>query len=412
MRNDGDVEAALSTAAKIAEAAYSYPFLAHATLEPQNCTARFENGRLELWACTQAPDRGRQWIARTLGMDPRDVTIHVVRGGGGFGRRAVNDFLIEAAWIARESGTPIQLLWSREDDFQHDFYRPGGFHFLKAGIDSAGHVVAWRNHFVSYLVNTEFALHTEMVPHEFPARFVPHYSLGTSAMPLDVPVGPHRSPGANSFAFVIQSFIDELANLAGQDPLEFRLRLLGDQSVVGEGMMAYHVDRMRAVLTKVADMADWDHRTDLPLRTGKGIAFHRSSRGYFAEVVQATVAKDGTPRVDKVWVAGDIGHTIINPLNAVSQVQGAVLDGLSAALHQQVRLVGGTAAVRNFSTYPLLRMPDVPEIEVQFIRSHYPPTGLGEPALPPVIPALTSALSAATGVRIRELPINKALLAV
>jgi isoquinoline 1-oxidoreductase beta subunit len=303
----------------------------------------------------------------------------------------------------------VQLLWSREDDLQQDFYRPGGFHFFKGGLDASGKLVAWRDHFVTFAVETEFASHAEMNATEFPARFVPNYQLGVSSIPIGVPIGPFRSPGHNAISFVVQSFVDELAHAAGVDPLTFRLDLLGEKSQ-GDGLAFYDVNRMRAVLILAAEKAGWAERRNLPPRSGMGIAFHRSSRGYFAEVVKVSVEPDGTPKISQVWVVGDIGGHVINPLNAVNQVQGAVLDGISTALYQKVIIESGAAKLGNFDSYPLMRIPDSVPVDVSFIKSEGPPTGLGEPALPPVIPALTNAIFAATGVRIRELPIDPYLL--
>ena len=410
VRDDGDFARAMAGAAKTVTAAYDYPFVAHAPMEPQNCTARFEGGRMEIWAPTQFPEAGRQLVARTLGLDPDKVTVQPVRGGGGFGRRAINDFMVEAAWIAREAGAPVQLLWSREDDLQHDHYRPGGFHFLQGGVDGAGKLTAWRDHFVTFTASGQFASVTNMDAAEFPARFVPNCQLGVSAMPLGVPVGPLRAPRANAISFVTQSFIDELAHAAGADPVEFRLRLLGDQEWVGDGPQPYAAGRMRGVLRLVAEKSGWARRSSLPARTGMGVAFHFSHLGYFATVVQASVAADGALKVDKVWTAGDVGRQIINPLGAVNQVQAAVIDGLSVALHQQVPIEGGAARVGNFNTYPLLRMREAPPVEVHFLTSDNNPAGLGEPALPPTIPALTNAIFAATGKRVRSLPIDPAQL--
>jgi isoquinoline 1-oxidoreductase beta subunit len=420
-RKDGDVAAALAGAARSVEAAYVYPFISHASMEPQNCTAWFKpaSGVLELWAPTQNPGSGQALVASTFNLPKEKIVLHITRSGGGFGRRLSSDFIVEAAAIAQKVAAPVKLTWTREDDLQQDHFRAGGFHFLRGGVDAQGKLTAWHDHFVTFANRIEKDGGSVLQPgsggnlsgDEFPARWVPNCLIEQTPLECRIPMGPWRAPGSNVFAWVIHSFIDELAHAAGKDPVAFRLDLLGDRDIMpgtGERGVPYNVARMRGVLQAVADKADWGKR---PFVRGKGagVAFHFSHRGYCAQVAEVTVSKDGKLTVDRVVVVTDIGAQVVNLSGAEHQVQGSVIDGLSTLLQPALDIEKGRVVQSNFHDYQLIRLPDIPlKIESHFLKTDYPVTGLGEPVFPPVAPAICNAIFAATGKRVRALPLAKA----
>ncbi|WP_312487251.1 xanthine dehydrogenase family protein molybdopterin-binding subunit [Massilia timonae] len=422
LRKDGDVAAALKGAARTVEAAYSYPFISHASMEPQNCTAWIKpDGALELWAPTQNPNAGQALVSGTCGIPKEKITMHIIRSGGGFGRRLSSDFIVEATAIAQrmKDKAPVKLTWTREDDLQHDHFRPGGFHFLRGGVDKAGKVVGWHNHFVTFANRVEqdgkSALRPgsggSLSPDEFPGRWLANCQLEQTALECSVPMGPWRAPGSCVFAWAFHSFIDELAHAGGRDPLAFRLELLGDKDIMAPSVergQPYNVARMRAVLQTAADKAGWGKKK-FARGQGQGIAFHFSHRGYVAQVAEVTVSQDGKVKVDRVVVASDVGPTIINLSGAENQVEGSVIDGLSTLMFPELNLENGRIVQSNFHDYQLLRIGDAPaKIEMHFVKSDQPVTGLGEPPLPPLAPAVCNAIFAATGKRVRELPLSKA----
>jgi isoquinoline 1-oxidoreductase beta subunit len=418
LRKDGDPAAAFAGAARVVEAAYSYPFISHASIEPQNCTAWFRDGGFEIWAPTQNPAAGQNLVATTLAVPKERITLHLTRSGGGFGRRLSADYIVEAAAIAQRVAAPVKLTWSREDDLRHDHYRAGGFHFLRGAIDAQGRVVGWHNHFVTFanrvLRDGKSVLQpgsgASLSGDEFPGRWVANCLLEQTALESGIPMGPWRAPGSNVFAWVFHSFIDELAHAAGRDALEFRLELLGEREIVpasNERGLPYHAGRMKRVLREVAARSNFGQRK-LPRGQGQGIAFHFSHRGYIAQVAEVTVSKAGALKVDRVVVVSDIGAQIVNASGAENQVQGSVIDALGALKYQELDVQRGRVVQGNFGDYPMIRIADAPpKIEVHFLQTGFPVTGLGEPAFPPLAPAVCNAIFAATGLRVRQLPLSR-----
>jgi isoquinoline 1-oxidoreductase beta subunit len=400
-RTDGDVDKAISGAARVVEAAYSYPFISHTNLEPQNCLVHVQGDRAEIWAPTQNPDGARKLASQVLGIAAEKIQVTITRIGGGFGRRLDSDPVAEAAVISQRLGAPVKLTWNRTDDLQHDHYRPGGFHFLKGAVDADGSLSAWRSHHVSFGSN--------LGADDYPARFVPNYLLLNSKLENGVPQGPWRAPGSCTYAWMICCFLDELAHAAGRDPVEFNLALLGDRDLVpgtGERGRPYNAARMRNVVRQVAERSGW--RKPLARGKGMGLGYYFSHQGYIAEVAEVTVSPKGDLKVDRVVAAVDVGSQIVNMSGAENQVQGSITDGLNAAWRQELDIRQGRVVQANFNEYPMLRIPDAPRaIEIHFVKTDNPPTGLGEPALPPLAPAVCNAIFAATGKRVRQLPISR-----
>ena len=404
LRQDGDVEAALEGAAQVVTSSYHYPYVSTANLEPQNCTAVYTSGRLDIWAPTQRPKRGRSLVADTLGMEERDIHVNMTRIGGGFGRRLRSDFMVECAWIAREIGRPVQLQWSREDDLQHDFYRPAAWHHFKAGLNEQGHLIAFDHHFITVGRDGKRGLGAGLPADQYPAGLVPNFRLRQSIIDTHVPSGSWRSPGDSAYCWAYQGFFDELCEASRRDPLEFRLDLLSRTY----GEVPFDVERAKGTLRLVAEKAGWGSR-DLADGKGLGIAFHFDHGGYVAQVAEVT-AQGSQVKVDRVIAVCDVGP-IINLSGAQAQVEGCIIDALSTA-QLEVTFEKGAAVQQNFDTYELLPIEKAPAVDCHFIQSDNPPTGLGLPPIAPATPAITNAIYAASGVRVHTLPLSRSGIVV
>lgn len=402
----GDVAAAFARSAKIVEAEYTFPLLSHAPLEPQNATAHFHDGRLEIWSPSQIPSLANPALG--AGIEPDRVTMHLVRAGGGFGRRLVSEYDVEVARIARAvteeraaaglPSVPVKLLWTREDDMAHDQYRPAGFHTLKAGLDADGNLIAHQ----VFVAST-----ASRVPNnEFPRGFVENALITSEdVLPFDIPTGAMRAPPTNGLSFVMQCYIDEVAIAAGRDPLQYRLDLLA-RPAGGGPAGGFNPARAAGVLEAVRDMSDWARRDRLPAGTGMGVAFQFAHSGYVAYVVELTVDDARAVKINRVWSAVDIGRQIVNPSAAENLVEGGFIEGMSHMMAWEITIDKGRVVQSNFHQYQPTRMSQVPSsIEVRFLETDFDPTGLGEPSLPPAIPAICNAIYAACGDRIRSLPI-------
>lgn len=406
VKEAGKVDEAFASAKKTVEAYYTYPFVSHSPLEPMNCTAQFKDGALTFWAPTQMPTNALRLVATATGVPAEKITIHQTRIGGGFGRRLMNDYMCQVGVIAKQlNGVPVKLTWTREDDMMHDFLRPGGFHAFKGAIDAQGKISAWQQHQIAFVANDRPVSGGAMNGNEVPGPFVPNFKLAQTKIEIATPCGPWRAPGSNVFAFTTQCFIHELAVAAGRDHLEVLLELFGEPRQLPPNAGGLHTGRAAAVVKLAAEKAGWGQK--LPAGRGLGLAFYYSHAGHFAEVAEVSVDKNKKLTLHKVVVAGDIGP-IINLSGAENQIQGSVIDGFSTMMGLEIGIEGGRIKQNNFHQYPLLRIKNAPPVvEAHFIQSDYDPTGAGEPALPPLAPAVANAIFAATGHRVRTLPLTR-----
>lgn len=404
----GNVDNAFAHAAKTVEAYYEYPFAAHAPMEPMNTTAHWHDGIIEIWTPTQQPNRAIPSLTALAGVKEEKVVIHQTRVGGGFGRRLVNDYGCEAAAIALKIDRPVKLQWTREDDFSHDFYRPAGYHQIKGAIDKNGKLDAWQEHFITFTADGKAAasgaVYTENLKY---STIAPNLRRTSTLMPLIIPTGPWRAPGDNAQVFAVQSFMHELSLAAGRDHVEFLVEAV-NRPVPELAPKAKNVNfspaRASGVIKLCAEKAGWGK--PLPKGSGLGLAWCYSHAGHVAQAVELSVDANKRIKVRRIVAVIDVGP-IVDMAGAEAQAQGASTDAFSTAMGLQINIENGRIQQQNYNDYPTLRMPFAPMlIEAYFIQSDFPPTGMGEPAFPAFAPALGNAIFAATGERVRSLPLR------
>ena len=429
-RNIGDVDAALSKAARVIEAEYHVPHLAHVPMEPPAAIARVEGGKCEVWAPTQYPQEARTQAATTTGLPENDVQVHVTFLGGAFGRKAKSDFVAEAAFLAREAGRPVRVQWAREDDVRHDYYNAVNTQLLTAGLDERGKVVAWRLRTAFPPISSTFKPTNQPSAGDLQQGItdrplaVPNVRAETCRADVHVRIGWLRSVYNIFHAFSVNSFIDELAHARGEDPRAMQLEILGPDRIVtlaelgvdklsnyGDSLEKHPIDtgRWRRVIERATQMARWDKRRS----DGRvlGLAAHRSFLTYVAVVVSVVRNKTGQIAVDEAWVAADAG-TVVNQERARSQMEGAVIFGMSHTFHGGATMKRGVTEQSTFGDYRLVRIGEAPRrIHVHIADSDGPPGGIGEPGVPPVAPAIANAVFVLTGQRIRQLPLTPLLVA-
>lgn len=397
------------------EAFYEYPFVAHLCMEPMNCTAHYKTAgtkanpnskdHVELWIPTQAPTRAYGPAKSLFGLEQSQVTVNQMRLGGSFGRRVYNEYVCEVIAISKRVGAPVKLTWTREDDIHHDFYRVGGFQAIKGSVDAKGKLIAFENHHMGMQTDGKAVSGSGFRENEFPLQNVENALVSNTMFDIKTPCGPWRAPRSNTNAFVVQSFLDELAHAADRDYADFLLEILGEPRWFDPGnIRSLNTGRAADVIKLAVKEAGWGQK--MPKGSGLGLAFFFSHAAHVAEVAHVSVDKNKKLTVHKVTVAVDVGP-IINMSGATSQVEGAVIDGLSTMMAQKITMENGRTEQSNFHDYSVLRMPAAPAVDIHFIQSDNEPTGLGEPALPPLAPAIGNAIFAATGERVRKMPLSE-----
>jgi len=388
-------------------AEYELPFMAHAPMEPGNCTAHYQGSKCELWAPTQVPQDCRDSVAQAIGLDPDQVKVNVTLMGGGFGRRLEHDYAVEAAQVSKAINAPVKVIWTREDDMRFSTYRPASLHQLSAIVDGEGYPVGLTHRIIAPSISGQKGqpvpngVDPDLPDEAGPVYGIPNYTIEYVMTETPVPLGWMRSVYALQAGFALESFIDELAVSAGKDPLKFRLHLLGKDQDLPYFTTTWHTARMRGVLQLVAEQSGWDK--PLPAGQYRGVACFGCFASYMAEVVEITMEND-QPRVHKVVAAVDCGQ-VVNPSILEQQIQGGIVYGLANALRAKITIEKGRVVQGNFDDYAPLRMDETPAVEVHAVSSQESPTGIGEPSVPPLAPALCNAIYAATKKRIRALPI-------
>jgi isoquinoline 1-oxidoreductase beta subunit len=419
VRDDGAFDEAMTAASRVVSARYEVPFVSHSPMEPQNCIVHVREDGAHVIAPTQSPSGANRAVAGVTDLPRESIHVEMTMVGGGFGRRLTNDFVAEAAMISSRTGTPVKLQWSREDDLQHDFYRPSGLHELRAAIGPEGEITAWTHRLASagkYYrrpnVKPEEQYAAELYVDDFPANIIENLRMEWFEVKSGVPRGSWRAPAHTANAFAVQSFLDEIAHATGKDPLALRLELYGQNRALPYGQHGgpeFNPWRLSRLLKHVA--ARIGLQRPRPKGRGVGIAAHFTFGGYGAHAVEVTVSAGGELKIERIIAAVDCG-VVVNPMGVEAQLQGGTIDGLSTALNLEITVDKGQIQQSNFHNYRLLGLSGVPvDFETHILPYGDTPTGMGEMGLPSLAPALANAIFKASGVRIRKLPVAGQLAA-